>query len=337
MVYMMRGTLPIQLIRQFKRQAGKPLRVQMKLQTQPSDAFAQLQRWQQTPPPSADLPQYWILSLGDYWLAQAIAQGLITPMADATLPQLAQVLEPWKSLARRDRNGQPAANGQLWGAPYRWGSTAIVYRKDKLQDIGLELKDWSDLWRPELRQRLTVLDQPREVIGLTLKSLGQSYNHPQPTQVPQLAEKLRSLHQQVRAYQSTHYLQPLTLGDTWVAVGWSNDILPALERESNLGAILPQSGSALWADLWVQPAMGKDTQIIPNWVQFWWQPTVAAALTQFTETAAIIPNATQAQKNHPLLNPESGWLGRSEPLLPLTPAARAEYAELWRQMRVIAG
>jgi spermidine/putrescine-binding protein len=38
------------------------------------------------------------------------------------------------------------------------------------------MKDWKDLFRPELAGKVTMVDSPREVVGAVLKSLGASYN-----------------------------------------------------------------------------------------------------------------------------------------------------------------
>lgn len=56
---------------------------------------------------------------------------------------------------------------------------------------------------------------------------------------------------QVRLFDSTHYLKAFAVGDVWVAVGWSSDVLPVVKRMSNIAVVVPKSGSSLWADLWV--------------------------------------------------------------------------------------
>lgn len=56
---------------------------------------------------------------------------------------------------------------------------------------------------------------------------------------------------QVLLFDSGNYLKAFSVGDAWVAVGWSNDILPAAKRMSNVAVIAPKSGASLWADLWV--------------------------------------------------------------------------------------
>lgn len=56
---------------------------------------------------------------------------------------------------------------------------------------------------------------------------------------------------QVRLFDSRNYIKAFGVGDVWVAVGWSSDILPAAKRMSNVAVIVPKSGTSLWADLWV--------------------------------------------------------------------------------------
>lgn len=49
-----------------------------------------------------------------------------------------------------------------------------------------------------------------------------------------------------------NYLKAFGVGDVWVAVGWSTDIIPFAKRSSNVAVIVPKSGASLWADLWVR-------------------------------------------------------------------------------------
>ena len=48
-----------------------------------------------------------------------------------------------------------------------------------------------------------------------------------------------------------YYLKTFSMGDAWVAVGWSSDVLPIAKRMSNVAVVVPKSGTSLWADLWV--------------------------------------------------------------------------------------
>lgn len=63
---------------------------------------------------------------------------------------------------------------------------------------------------------------------------------------------------QVRLFDSQYYIKAFGVGDVWVAVGWSSDILPAARRMSNVAIVVPKSGASLWADLWVRIEIFSD-------------------------------------------------------------------------------
>jgi len=293
-----------------------------------------------------------VVSLGDAWLAGAIRNQLIQPLSPQQLPGWEQVPTPWQQLVQRNKQGFLDDAGSYWGAPYQWGSLAIAYRKDELADN--PPTDWDALWRPELARRISLLDRGRAVLGLVLKHLGYSVNSEEVGAIAALPEALASLHQQVRIYSSDAYLEPLILGDTWLAVGWSTDILPLLKRNPRLGAVVPRSGTILTAELWVLPARSAPTpepaipveDLIREWIQFYWQPEVATRLTLLghaaspivvgglkgagNDTAIDLPPSLQ---NNPLILPELAILDESEFLQPLSKSTAETYRRLWREMR----
>ena len=277
---------------------------------------------------------YPLTSLGDYWLQAAIAQDLIRPWATDQISGWNTLDPQWQRIVRRDRQGQLSAQGEIWGAPYRWGATVIAFRKDKFKDLGWTPTDWSDLWRPELKNKISLLDQPREVIGLTLKKLNHSYNTQNLAAIPSLVSELKTLHQQAKFYSSSHYLQPLILEDTWAAVGWSTDILPALNDETEIGFVIPQSGTALWSDVWVWPKAGSsDTKLLRQWAEFWWQPDVAQALSQFTDAVSSVRQESLPPGATAQFLTSQSWFSKSELLESMAESTTQQYQSLWQQMR----
>ncbi len=353
-VLLLQGSIPPQLLGAFKKQLVGTQAISLKPQSQLKDLFELLQAWQKKAtqpknlldrlplisrnPATADL-----LTLGDTWLSRSIQAQLIRPFGDKELSGWQQLPPRWQTLVRRNPQGQIDENGQIWGAPYRWGTTLIAYHQDKLEQAGIELTDWQDLWNPKLRDRISMLDQPREVIGLTLKKLGYSYNSTDFSQISQLKTELLSLQQQVKYYSSQYYLQPLILEDVWVAVGWSSDILPLLANNPEIKAIVPRSGTSLWADVWVRPASEKaETQLselAQKWINFCWQPEAVNQISLFTDAASpAILTIKQAElssdvRQNPLLNIDSSILDRCEFLYPLPETVQQQYEDLWRTMR----
>ena len=352
------NSIPIQLIGDFRKAISPENKVDFNPQTQLEQIFNSLLKINRDkqPKPNNNNPLKEIfnkskappeiMSLGDFWLSSAIEQNLLQPLAINSLDNWQKLPERWQKLALRDRLGNVTANGQIYGAPYRWGSTVIAYRSDKLDELKLTITDWQDLWQPEFRDRLSLLDSPREVIGLTLKKLGHSYNTDNLDTVADLERELSALHQQVKFYSSDRYLEPLILGDTWAAVGWSTDILPLLKRYPKIEFAIPQSGTSLWADLWVKPQSSKASDennnilyIGDRWIDFCWSDKSAKQISLFTDGLSPILLSMKSEElpqdlqGNVFLDRETVDWDRSEFLLPQTPATQKQYRDLWQKIR----
>ncbi|MGV2827958.1 extracellular solute-binding protein [Myxosarcina sp. GI1(2024)] len=355
-ILFLENSIPLQSINDFRKNFNRKFQINFQPSSQLSEIYDTLQQWQLTnnlsknrelPVTENNTKVVNLTTLGDFWLETAIKQNSLQPLNADRLDGWSKLPQPWQKLVKRNMTGKLALDGQIWGAPYRWGSVVIAYRKDKLQKLGWTPTDWSDLWRKEISDRLSLLDSPRETIGLTLKKLGYSYNTEDLQQVPNLESELLALHRQVKLYSSDTYLQPLILGDTWLAVGWSADVLPISKRYSNIEFVIPQSGTSLWTDLWVKPqltdSLDKDNErlnsAIAQWISFCWQPKTARQISLFTNGTSPILVGTepgelsQSLRDNLFLNPEAVNLEDSEFLLPLSAQTQQQYRDLWLKMR----
>ncbi|MBD2663459.1 extracellular solute-binding protein, family 1 [Richelia sinica FACHB-800] len=350
-VQLLQGSIPGQLVNQFRKGLQKQQQVKFTPIGQIEQLFKQLKIWQQQQQgkektdwtsyipfisgqkhPLADLT-----TVGDYWLSAAISQKLIEPLDTTKIKQWSSLDSKWQELVKRDEQGNPDPQGKIWGVPYRWGSTAIVYNRDKFQALGWQPTDWSDLWRSELRSQISLLNQPREVIGLVLKKLGHSYNTTNLDQISALETELKSLNQQVKFYDSTKYLEPLIIGDTWLAVGWSNDIIPVLGRNPQLSAFVPKSGTAMWADVWIRPQGGKNSDLVYQWIDFCLQEQTANTIKLLTKVNSPIATNVNVKEFQPpvqnLLFPSPEIVAKSEFLLPLSPQINQQYHDLFTKIQ----
>ncbi|MGC9524245.1 MAG: extracellular solute-binding protein [Limnospira sp.] len=356
-IELLKDTVPILMVNRFRRQLEGQSALRFVPKTSLQALYGQLQGGDHSAGPGE--PRQFPLNLiprrqtatdpaglvmiGDFWLTRAIQQELIRPLNPDELQQWDRLPQKWQNLVRRNRQGELAAgeDSQIWAAPYRWGTTAIAYRRDRFEELGWVPTDWGDLWREELRDRISLLNQPREIIGLTLKKLGYSYNTEDLSTVPNLKEELLKLQQNVRLYDSDTYLKPLILGDTWLALGWSTDISAPVRRQNDLGIAIPESGTALWSDLWVQPkaAPSTDDSVGREWIDFCWQPNIATQMSLLTgATSPIVWGMDRADlppdlRNDPQLLPDAEILDRSEFLLPLPESTLKQYRDLWREIR----
>jgi spermidine/putrescine-binding protein len=204
------------------------------------------------------------VTLGDAWLRAAIVKGLIQPIEDARDRRYWSYLSPrWRQLVCRNAAGEVDQAGKVWGIPYRWGCTVILYRRDTARRWGgaegAVIKDWDDLLLPGLKNRVAFVDSPREFLGVAFKTLGLGYNATSSSMescgVSELdvVARLKNLSQQMRVFSNVDHVRAFAAGEVDVIVGWSEDLLPLAERVPSAQIALPASGTALWADLWCVP------------------------------------------------------------------------------------
>jgi putative spermidine/putrescine transport system substrate-binding protein len=327
-IQMLRGSLPLILTKEFQQLVAN---TEFKTFEQLADIARKLQDWQN---PKAQESSAWrlpwqtapdltppdLVTLGNGWLPAAIDQKSIQPLEIAKTPGWQQLDPKWQKLA--------TVNNQIWAAPYRWGSTVLIYRPDQFRENGLaEPKDWVDLWQPALRGRVVLLDQPQEIIGLILKKLGHSYQT-DPQQVTELLPQLQKLHRQALFYSSDNYLPPLLTGDAWIAVGWSGDLGSVLKRGADLAVAVPSSGTALWADLWVRPVKAKSAQVAlaDRWIDFCWQSLATTKISALT--GSLPPLAKKLAERSDKLTKEA--FDRGEFLPRLDKDRQGQYDALWR-------
>ncbi|MEA5580505.1 extracellular solute-binding protein [Nodularia harveyana UHCC-0300] len=350
-IQLLKGSIPGQIVRQFQKSLQQKIELNFTPVEQIQDLFKQLQGWQ-NPSKTTD-ESFWsrfipfresspavasdLVTLGDYWLKAAIEQKLIQPLEETEVKQWSALDKRWQQLVTRNEQGNLDTQGKVWAAPYRWGSTIIIYNRQKFQSLGWTPEDWNDLWRDELQDRISVVNQSREVIGLVLKKLGKSYNTENLDTIPELENELRKFNRQVKFYSSNHYLEPLIIGDTWLAVGWSSDIIPLLPRYPQLTALVPKSGTAIWADLWVRPKGVKQDTFSSQWVDFCLQPTIAEQISLLTRSnSPISSNNVPSDLQEPfksLLQSNSEVFDKSEFLLSLSPSVIEQYESLFAKIK----
>ncbi|WP_414756541.1 extracellular solute-binding protein [Anabaena sp. CCY 9910] len=350
-VQLLKGSIPGQVVNKFRQSLKQQVQLKFAPVEQLEELYKRLVNWQHNPKThdkqewtrfipfrqSQTFPLADLVTLGDYWLTTAIERKLIQPIETAQLKQWSGLDSRWRELVTRNEQGILDPQGKVWAAPYRWGSTVIVYDREKFKKLGWTPQDWSDLWRNELRSRISLLDQPREVIGLVLKKLGKSYNTENLATVPDLEKELQTLNQQVKFYSSNTYLEPLIIGDTWLAVGWSSDVIPVLARYPQLSFVIPRSGTSIWADLWVSPKEITQDALSSQWIDFCLQPNIARQIALLTKTnSPIVTNISTADIQESLgsllLNSQEVF-AKGEFLLPLPPEATKQYEALFAKIK----
>ena len=231
------------------------------------------------------------VTLGDAWLASAISQNLIQPIQGAKEHRYwASVSPRWRQLVCRTPSGVCDPSGDVYAIPYRFGCTAVLYRRDTAARWGgnpsAKISDWDDLLLPGLKGRIAFIDSPRELVGVALKTLGLPYRATADDLAScgitpaDLTERVRKLVGQIKVFSNVDHVRAMSAGEVDVVVGWSDDLVPLADRAATAELIVPLSGTALWADTWCVPSAaaggaedGTPSPLLPAWLELGLQPS----------------------------------------------------------------
>lgn len=156
-----------------------------------------------------------------------IKQGKTQPLNKAQLPN-------WKNLnsGYLELNA-PFDAGNKVAAPTVVSLTLLGYNETQLQKAGVlpQANSWALIFDPavlaKIKGRVTVLDSQRELMSAALLYLGKDANSTHPADWKAAAEVIRKAKPYWAAFNNQSYIKELTIGNIWVAHGYSNDLFQA--------------------------------------------------------------------------------------------------------------
>jgi spermidine/putrescine transport system substrate-binding protein len=165
-----------------------------------------------------------------------------------------------------------------YSIPYLWSSTGIVvntkyFAKDSI-------KSWADLWKPEYKDQLLLLDDTREVFSIALMVLGYSANDANPDHIKQAYEKLRQLLPNVKLFNDMAVQNIYIDEDASIGMGWSGDIFLANQENSAVQYVYPQEGFVISLDNLAIPQGAKHLDNAYKFINFLLRPDIAARISQ---------------------------------------------------------
>jgi spermidine/putrescine transport system substrate-binding protein len=250
-------------------------------------------------------------------LAPMARAGLIANLDHTRLPSL-------KNLDARFQ--KPAWDPDLrWGVPYMWNATGVAYSS------AFAVEGWGDLWSASLRGRLTMLDDPEDVIGACLQKLGLPFGSIDERQLQ--AAKAEAIRQKplLRAYLNAEVRDQLVSGDVLAAQLWSTTAAQAMPGNANLRFVYPREGYPLYCDCAVVLRESGRYELAHEFLEFLLHPDVAAANARVAETATA--NGAAQVTRDPVLYPPDEIYRRGVWPEALPSAAQRYRDRLWTEIK----
>lgn len=253
------------------------------------------------------------------------AQGMLRELDKARLPNIGNVDPDYLRKAI-----DPSMNHSV---PYMISYAGIACLKSRVTNAE---PTWAMFDRPDLRQRVTMLNDMRETIGAALKFLGYSLNTTSEQELAAAKAVLIRWKRNLAKFENEQYKTGLASGEFLLVHGYSGDILQVQADNPDIGFLLPREGFSMACDDMVIPKDSSEVDLAHAYINFMHDPAVAAQNTEFVHY--LCPNApsykllTWETQANPAIFPSREVRDLGEVLDDLG-ADNAKYVTIWDEIK----
>jgi spermidine/putrescine transport system substrate-binding protein len=227
--------------------------------------------------------QYDIVLPSSYALTNLIAMGLVSALDHERIKNI-NLVSPRFFHMDYDKNLN-------YSIPYTWGTTGIGYSKSKFESVFKKsptpFEDGGEnafdlFWNPAFSGRITLLDDARETIGMSLARQGHSYNSTNQGEVKSATRSLIEQKPLTMCFTSDQVIIQLASSDSWLALAFSGDVYQAGRVNRDVGYAVPPSGSSIWVDSFAIPKGARHVDNAYLWLNFMLEPAIAVKNALYT-------------------------------------------------------
>ncbi|HEY0815080.1 MAG TPA: spermidine/putrescine ABC transporter substrate-binding protein [Pseudonocardia sp.] len=248
-----------------------------------------------------------IITLTDWMAARLIRMGYTQELDKANIPNAKNILPSLQNVGFDP--------GRAHSLTWQSGFAGLAWNKAEVPG-GLHVL--SDLWKPELKGRVEVLDEWRDTMGLIMSEQGVDISGPWGADqfgaaIDVLKKQITS--GQIRQVKGNSYKEDLVSGDAVAVIGWSGDITQLnSENGDKWEFAVPDSGGTLWSDNLMVPVGARHKHNAETLMNYYYDPQVAAQVAAYVTYICPVQGAQAAVTpdlaSNPLIFPDAATLGK---------------------------
>ena len=222
--------------------------------------------------------------------------------------------------------------GNRHSIPASYGTTGLIVRTDL---VGQDLKRWEDLWQPRYAGKIGLRAQQREIIGMTLLSLGYPFASENPQHLAAVEKRLQQLRPAVVMVdiEAEDAVRRLLQGEIAILHGYAEDYHVAHESNAAIAYVLPAEGTPLWAESYIIPGHGRHRQYGELFINFLLRPEITAQIINEKKYAqpndAALSLLNPEIRNDPMVFPGDDQFRRGFIITPLSQAGQKMFDDVW--------
>lgn len=264
----------------------------------------------------------------------------LRPIDKAKLPHLKNIKPEFL-----DRFFDP---GNRYSVPYAYTVTLIGYNTAHIRELGLPTDTWALIFEPKylkkLKGRVTVLDSQRELMAAAMLYLGHDINDTDEAKWKQARDLILRAKPYWAAFNASSYIKELTVGNIWVAHGYSNDMFQAnadaqaAGRPFAIGYASPKEGAVLALDSLVLHKTGRHPELAHRFIDFMLEGENSAELTNLIGSGNPNRDALRTIRpeisDNPAVFPDAAAMERLAMMRDLDRKSRRVLNRIWTEIKL---
>lgn len=175
-----------------------------------------------------------------------------------------------------------------------------------------DFQSWGDLWKPELKGQLMLMDDTREVFHIALRKLGYSGNTTDEKQIDEAYAELQKLMPNVLVFNSDNPADPYLAGEVGLGMLWNGSAAAAQKEGLPLKLVFPKEGGIGWVDNFAIAAGAKNIDAAHKMIDFLLRPEIAEQISNDTGYLTAVAQSNEKFKDVAPLFPSQEDLDRVE-------------------------
>ncbi|WP_256106989.1 spermidine/putrescine ABC transporter substrate-binding protein [Streptomyces sp. ODS05-4] len=276
-----------------------------------------------------------LIVVSDWMAARFVRLGWVQEMDRARQPHVARNLDP--------QLGSPAFDeGRRHTVPWQSGITGIAYDRRRL---GREIRSTADLWKDDLRGRVTLLSGLDEAFALLMQGDGVDVTRWREDDFHRMCDRVERLvrDRHIRRFTGNDYIKDLDSGDVAACQAYSGDVIQLQADNPHIEFVVPEEGGELWSESLMVPNQARHKANAEALIDHYYRPEVAAELAAWVNYVCPVPAArdilassgdeeTAALAEDPLIFPDDAMRSRLAVARDITADERVPFARRWNAL-----
>lgn len=268
---------------------------------------------------------YDLIQPSDYMVATMIELGLLEELNKENIPNLKNIVSSFQT--------PPFDPGNKYSIVYTWGITGIAYNKNYVKETPTS---WNDLWKAEYKDRVILLNDPREVLGMSLIKNGFSNSTTDKGELEKAFADLKELVPNVIAFDTDNIKQKMIAEEAWIGTVWSGDAAYIQAENENVDYVIPKEGATIWADTLAIPKGAKNKELAEKFINYLMEPEVSVknyeSIGYSNPNEAAYPLHSEEYRANKMIFLDPADIARAEWLVDVGETLQ-EYDRYWTELK----